>query len=438
MRSVYLTVILLLVSIAGAQASELATFESFYKQSSSIGWIVAGLFVVVAVVGVVLSGGTASPVVAGIGSWIGGTMGLSGAAATKAGLALLGGGSVASGGFGMLGGMVVITAALTFSTEVVFDYTIGKAVSEYRYSDLVNRSKKMVTLPLPLNDSGPKAYKAALEILEKVDNDQPLHADSNAAVILSAIKRAQRGLIVHELNRDELSRLSTLLAVLNFIANDYELAKKYANDAIGYARTLEIKRTLPAFIYAVSSLYDEHVDFETLHQSYFRYAVLGEPDNPLIPVIFSIYMDRLMLRVEQGALQLDVFDRVATLSREPVLSEFKLPVSSALLGRYFFILKLEQQKILSITGSESELIRKSPKASEELAVALNNYGLMLKAADREIAGLRKLEMSDEDKKEIRRFAALLGDYANDVQRLIKRVEDFGINQRLADEARKAA
>ena len=46
-----------------------------------------------------------------IGGAIGSVAGLSGAAATNYGLALLGFGSLAAGGFGMAGGMVVATAA---------------------------------------------------------------------------------------------------------------------------------------------------------------------------------------------------------------------------------------------------------------------------------------------------------------------------------------
>ncbi len=68
-------------------------------------------------------------------------MGLSGIAATNAGLALLGGGSIASGGFGIIGGTALLTAALSFGTDVVIDYTIGKAVSDYKYSNLVENSK---------------------------------------------------------------------------------------------------------------------------------------------------------------------------------------------------------------------------------------------------------------------------------------------------------
>lgn len=46
-----------------------------------------------------------------IGGAVGAATGLSGAAATSHGLALLGGGAVAAGGYGMLGGTVVVTAA---------------------------------------------------------------------------------------------------------------------------------------------------------------------------------------------------------------------------------------------------------------------------------------------------------------------------------------
>lgn len=59
---------------------------------------------------IALTGGLAAPL---IGGAIGTTfLGLSGAAATSAGLAFLGGGSLAAGGFGMAGGTALITAAL--------------------------------------------------------------------------------------------------------------------------------------------------------------------------------------------------------------------------------------------------------------------------------------------------------------------------------------
>jgi hypothetical protein len=56
------------------------------------------------------TGGLAAPLIGGaIGTSL---LGLSGAAATSAGLAFLGGGSLAAGGFGMAGGIALVTAAL--------------------------------------------------------------------------------------------------------------------------------------------------------------------------------------------------------------------------------------------------------------------------------------------------------------------------------------
>ena len=54
--------------------------------------------------------GVATSMIAGplIGGWIGSIAGLSGAAATSYGLALLGGGSLTSGGFGMAGGSILL------------------------------------------------------------------------------------------------------------------------------------------------------------------------------------------------------------------------------------------------------------------------------------------------------------------------------------------
>lgn len=56
-----------------------------------------------------LTGGLAAPL---IGSAVGGAMGLSGAAATSAGLALLGGGAVAAGGLGVAGGTAIVVGVI--------------------------------------------------------------------------------------------------------------------------------------------------------------------------------------------------------------------------------------------------------------------------------------------------------------------------------------
>lgn len=82
-------------------------FDALFKElrQKSIKWgRVAAIGIVGAAVGVA-TGGLAAPY---IGGMIGASMGLSGAAATSAGLAALGGGALAAGGFGVFGGTILV------------------------------------------------------------------------------------------------------------------------------------------------------------------------------------------------------------------------------------------------------------------------------------------------------------------------------------------
>jgi len=272
------------------------TFKSFYKESSAIGWIAAGIFAVIAAATIFFTGGTASPIVTGIGSWIGGMMGLSGAAATNAGLALLGGGSIASGGLGIAGGTALLTAALSYSTDVVFDYTVGNAISAYSYKQFAEQSKNMITLPLPKNSDGCDAYEKAIDILEDINDEISISNESNQKIIKKAIIAANQifaaNQISEDINKDDLAKDESLLALLNFISNNYDEAKQYALNSITLSKEVNTRYTLPAFIYATSSLYDETFDFEKITNDYFKYSIVNEPDNPIIPLLFSINIFR--------------------------------------------------------------------------------------------------------------------------------------------------
>ena len=261
--------------------SEYATFESFYKESFSFNWLIAGAIAAIAGAAIIATGGTASPVVVGIGSWIGGLKGLSGAAAANWGLALLGGGSVASGGFGILGGTALLTASLTFGTEMVLDYTLSKAVSEYSYSRLAEQSKEMPTLPPPVNSSGSDAYEKAIKILKGIDEESPMSANSNQRVVEQAIGRMETD--EESLDENEKIKNKSLLSLLYFLSNGYKEAKGHAQTAIEYARDSKIKGTLPAFIYATSSLYEPEFYFSHITNDYFRYSILDEPEKSAHP-----------------------------------------------------------------------------------------------------------------------------------------------------------
>ncbi len=295
----------------------IASFESIYRASSCASWAVAAVFAIGAGAFVIFTGGLGSGSVAVVGTWVGGLMGYSGAAATSAGLAFLGGGSIAAGGFGMAGGAAILTAALTFSTELVFDYTFNRAVSGYDYRSLADSSRNLPTLPLPINETGPEAYQSGLTVLEDIDRNRlqdilntlgcktsistcpesPLPTeieDSRQKKILQAMEAVNE--TSQPTRQEDRARVQTLLSLLQFVSNDYQQAKSHAFRAMfehieaGLEKT---DRTLPEFITATATLYDEDVSHsDSLY--WLNRSILLEPDNPLIPLMFSIYLDRLV------------------------------------------------------------------------------------------------------------------------------------------------
>lgn len=381
-----------LPEIANA-ATEYATFESFYRPSLSWIWIIGGAAVAALIAGAVIffTGGAASPIVASVGTWAGSLMGWSGIAATNGGLALVGGGSIASGGFGILGGTALLTAALSFGTGVVFDYGTGKAMEAYDYSKFIENSKKMTTLPLPRNKSGPDSYVDALGILKDINQKEALFTNQNQAVIQKAIKTinlANKTVLTAE-NK---SREQSLLALLYFTSNDYVAAKKHADVAYRLAFNANVKATLPAFIYATSSMYDEKPDFKR-STAFFNYAVTNEFDNPLSPLLFAIYLDRVMYRFNDDALPYSVLDTIYVFSESLQSDKRKTIIRLGLQNRYFTALKIEQQKILSLAGTANKTIKDSPNTLSKVKAALNSYKLLLsssrKALDKQTKAVAK-------------------------------------------------
>lgn len=378
--SLLIACLLLLPEISNA-ATEYATFDSFYRQSSNTLWIIVGAGVTAVIGGafIFFTGGAASPAVASVGTWLGGLMGYSGIAATNAGLALLGGGSVASGGFGIVGGTALLTATFTFSTGVVLDYAAGKAVEAYDYSKFVENSKNMTTLPLPKNTSGADSYEAAMDVLEDTNNEVSLSTNQNQKIIHEAIKTISTS-TQDELSPEENSRLQTLLALLYFTSNDYIIAKKHSYKAYNLAINAQVKATLPAFIYGTSTLYDGKPDLNNATK-YFNYAVTNEPDNPFTPLLFAIYLDRMMYRFNDGNLSSTALDKIYTLSEPLPYDERKAIIQLGIISRYFIVIKLEQQKILSLTQS-NKTIKDSPKTLATVQKALSEYKSLLAALNK--------------------------------------------------------
>ena len=395
-KHIFTTLAILFLFQSNLFATEYATFTSFYVESSSVGWIIATVLAVAAGAAIFFTGGTASPIVLGIGTWIGETAGLSGIAATNYGLALLGGGSIASGGLGIAGGVAVLTATLSFSTDVIMDYTLSNVVSSYSYSNFVKDSKKMPTLPIPQNENGSSAYENIVINLKKnINNKIPLSANSNQIIL----KDTSSMFTPSSNDAEELTKENTLKSYLSLVTNDYENAKLYANKAITEARKLQIKRTMPAFIYATSSLYDKTFNFDMINNNYFRYSILAEPDNELIPLMFAIYLDRIMYRMnDDTSLNYKTIDAIRDIAFEIKDDDIQEQSLVVVMMRYLIKLKIEQQKIIALATTSNKTIKNNKKTLRVVNNSFIEYDNLLKSLSKILAYKPMEEFMKEDTK----------------------------------------
>ena len=439
-----------------------ATFGSFYDKGWSEVLIWGGVGILVAAAlgaAVFFTGGAASPIVAPsavtLGTLIGKFMGLTGVAATNAGLALVGGGAIAAGGLGMAGGAAIITAAsgVAFEVAVVAGEELFDSVKEQRetdalYARLVNNSEGLITFPLPRNNSGSNALKEAMSILGDFDDTLPLSGEGNRWLIkkaiselrwspddrakaLAALAHVEKGEPLSAgrnqesameavgilLESSEVANLrdAALLSLLYFVLNDYRKADHYAERARGIAQAEDpegyaARITLPTFISATCSLYDREVDYAAAI-SQFKNSILTEPESKLVPLLFSIFLDRFTLRnMNDGHFNPQVFHETFDIMKSPSLAEFRLTNYIILLGRYLMHIENERLKIRSLTGASDSTIRNHPETLSYVRNALDTYRLLLRGASDVESNIVVLPLDELNEVQREAIAKLRGRY----------------------------
>jgi len=443
-----------------------ATFGAFYDKGwrEVLIWGGVGILVAAALgAAVFFTGGVASPVVApgaaALGTLIGKFMGLTGVAATNAGLALVGGGAIAAGGWGMAGGAAVITAATEVAVsaavmagEELYDSAKEQRETDALYSRLVNNSEGLITFPIPRSKSGSNALKEAMSTLDDIDGERPLSFRDNQSLIKKAVSKLRwspdvrqdaLAALVHidkgepfaTSRNQELAtkavdillesaevvdlRDAALLSLLYFILNDYRKADHYAASAIEIARAEDpegyaTRVTLPTFILATCSLYDREPDFPTA-VSQFKSSILTEPESKLIPLLFSIFLDRLTLRsMNDGNFDPQVLDETFEVMRSPSLAEFRLTNYIILLGRYLMHIENERLKIRSLTDISDNTIRSHPETLSYVRNALEAYRLLLHGASDVESNIVVLPLDELNEVQREAVAKLRGEYTRSI------------------------
>ena len=210
-------------------------------------------------------------------------------------------------------------------------------------------------------------------------------------------------------------RDAALLSLLYFILNDYKMAHHYARHASAIAQEEDpdgfiARTTLPMFIAATCALYDKEVDYAT-SISQFERSILSEPGNKLIPLLFSIFLDRFTLRsMNDGSFDPRMFHEAFEIMKSPTLEEFRFINYVILLGRYLMHVENEKLKIESVAGVSDSTIREHPKTLSYVNKALDTYRMLLRGASDVESNIIVLPLEELDEAQREIVAELRGQY----------------------------
>ena len=231
-------------------------------------------------------------------------------------------------------------------------------------------------------------------------------------------------------------RDAALLSLLYFMLDDYRKAHHYAERAVkiaqmedpeGYAGRI----SLPTFISATCSLYGKELDYATAI-SRFESSILAEPENKLVPLLFSIFLDRITLRsMNDGRFDPRLFHEAFEIMKSPPIEEFRITNYIILLGRYLMHLENERLIIRSLTGTSDITIKNHPNTLAYVRNALDTYRLLLRGASDVESNIVVLSMDELNEVQREAVAKLRGEYTRailDKEELARLVRDLERHQ----------
>ena len=249
-------------------AADYGSFADYYVVDTSWGFwtwffIIAGA--IIAAGAAFFTGGTSVPVYI---TTIGTALGFTGASAIVAGVLICG-----------------------LVTDVAITYSIDTALEIYEMHCFEKASLNMTNLPMMQNENNGKE-RIYEQIKDTIDPKKNLIEQKDKIERLFTNNKCSRPLDA---------------AVFAFQMNDYTSAKQLAVTALNSDNIRN--KALASFIYAVSSLYDENVNFDSTLK-YFNYAMAADKDNPIPLLCYAILLDRGEYLLCRNAISVDDFAKI--------------------------------------------------------------------------------------------------------------------------------
>jgi len=128
----------------------------------------------------------------------------------------------------------------------------------------------------------------------------------------------------------------------------------------------------------------------------------------------------MMYRFNDDYLKPDALNKVFNIASNEIIKDKRIQNYIIVLSRYLIRLKLEQQKISSLSTTSNETIKNSTKTLQVVKQSLENYGSLINGAETIIGAFPTLETNhnnQESLEKIATFTKLVSKYKNDKKRL---------------------
>lgn len=164
-------------------------------------------------------------------------------------------------------------------------------------------------------------------------------------------------------------RESATLGILHFMNGDYPAAKQASVRAYELGMQGGRVATVPAFVAAASAWHEERPNSAEAWDR-FRYAVAAEPSNPLLPMLFAIYLDRLSPRSGDQLVSVADLDKVNALTASLGSSPHKEVVQRILLARYLAQMQEVRRLAHKAPGTDENPLELATRANGDHAALL--------------------------------------------------------------------
>ena len=132
----------------------------------------------------------------------------------------------------------------------------------------------------------------------------------------------------------------------------------------------------------------------------------------------------MLLRFNDGFLDEKTLSNIFDIMQSSSIEKHRFLNYTILLSRYFIRLKLEQQKITSLSNSSNETIKNSPKTLSSVIDSLEKYDVLINGTNDVMRHFLALELKREDRIKADEFHGLLESYIQDKERLSTLIDDL--------------